>query len=106
MNQYFLQHDAGVKQIDAQSLATCCDDRNGAGGIAAQHVPAPLCCEVVGMDGENLRLSIANLYGIAGIAAIIYMERWQGADFYERICRLQVDVVFHERSLPLSLIHI
>lgn len=50
------------------------------------------------MDGENLRLSMAQLYGIAGITAFIDVQGGQCADFYRVVARQDIQLVVNIRS--------
>ena len=98
MNQYFLQDDAGIEEINAQALASGLRDGNRTGGIAAKHIPTPFRREVSGMDGAYNWFAVAELDGIARIASLIDVECRQGADFYLAVSLLDVKLVFHKRS--------
>ena len=103
MNQYFLEDDAWIEQVNAQTLATGSGDGNRAGGISAKHVPTPFRREVSCMDGANDWFAIAELQGIARLAALIDVECGQGADFYLAISLLDIKVVFHKGAVEISL---
>ena len=70
-------------------------DGNAARGIAAKHIPTPLGCEVIGVDGENRWSSIAQLHGVTDVSAVIHMQCGQRANLYCGIASLQVNLVFY-----------
>jgi len=105
VNTDLLDRDSGIKEIDAESLTALHRGRygDGAGGIAPQYVPPPLGSEVVGMDGEHMRLTITQLDGITDVTTLIDMQGWEGADLDSTITLLQVDVIVDIRCVADSI---